>query len=175
MSTYREVLRKIALENDGYLTPQLVEEHGVPAVELRKLAARGAFLKQARGVYRDPLYPDDAYDFLREALLSVGEQAYLRGETVLEVLSIGDFNPAKINIASPQRHRKAIPSHIDIQKVSMQELVTRYRGMRAQKAAAALREVRFQTMADRWWSAVEEAYDRGYILAREKRELELLR
>jgi len=40
--TYRQVLQEIARSSHGVVTTQQAREAGIPAVELRKIAARGA-------------------------------------------------------------------------------------------------------------------------------------
>ena len=175
MATYRDTLRRAAIEHDGYVTAAIAKQHGVPAVELRKLASRGAFEKRQRGVYRDPYFPPtDEFDHLREALLTLGDGAYLTGETVLEVLGIGQLNPHHIHIASPKRHRRQLPSHWKIYPAKPGCRIMRYNGMPAQHVAEALKEVFPHVMPDRWVAMVDHATQEGFVRATKSKELKEL-
>ena len=61
-ATYRDRVRQIALGAYGYVTTRQAAEVGVPAVELRKLAARGALVNVAYGLYRVPDAPASVLD-----------------------------------------------------------------------------------------------------------------
>lgn len=54
---YRDVVREIAFGEYGYITTKDAAAAGVPAVELRKLASRGALTNVAYGLYRVPDAP----------------------------------------------------------------------------------------------------------------------
>ncbi|MCQ9371379.1 hypothetical protein NQ024_09010 [Corynebacterium sp. 35RC1] len=172
MANYREVLKNASFENDGYITPKIAQNHGVPAIELRKLASRGAFVKKQRGVYRDPHYPSvDEYDYLREAVLTLGDGAYITADTVLEILGIGNLNPRLIHLASQKRHRRKLPDHWKLRKANRSERVVRYNGIPAQHAADALKEVKPYVMPERWEVMVDQAKDEGFILNKHYKEL----
>lgn len=163
MATYRTVLRQLAADNDGYLTPRMAEEAGVPAVELRKLASRGAFERKLRGVYREPLYPADALDPLRELLLSLGEETYLAEDTVLALHGLADVNPRNVYVASPLRHQRELPENVTIVKAREGARVTYVDGLPCQHVSDALRAVRGKLMRERFDEAVEEARLEGLI------------
>ena len=172
METYREKLRQIALENDGYVTPALARARGVPDVELRKLAARGAVEKRERGVYRDPYYPAaDEFDFLREIILTLGAGVHACGETALQVTGIGELNPKNVYLASPRRHRRKVPRTWRIRSAPADTQVKKYHGIPSQPVAEALVEVRPTVMTDRWEAMVEDAYQEGFIRGKQYREL----
>lgn len=168
---YRELLRELASENDGYLTPRLAEDAGVPAVELRKLASRGAFDKRQRGVYRDPYYPISDDDRAREYLLMLGEEAYIADESVLAFLHVADVNPRKMVIASPRRHQRSFPEELVVRKQRDNEKTTYYRGLHCQQAADALRAVSNKILPERALHAIEELHLQGLLTRSESAEL----
>ena len=107
--TYRQIVREIAIDSYGYVTTTQAVAAGVPAIELPKLAARGGLDHVAYGLYRVPDLPSTAYDQFAEALLRVGEGAYLHGESVLALLGLADVNPRHIKVAVPRRARTSLP------------------------------------------------------------------
>lgn len=169
--TYREALRYAAGENHGYLTPELAEHYGVPKVELRKLASRGAFVKIARGVYRDPFFPAGEHDQLRELLLMVGEGAYLAGDSVLALLELADVNPQKVTIASPRRHQREFPAVLDVIKAQPGDEPRLYHGLPCQSVAQAIRLSAPGLMRERVEEAIFDARENGYLLRREHNAL----
>src|SRR5690606_11909415 len=81
--TYRQAIRELALDNYGFVTTRTARRAGVPAVELPKLASRGGLVNVAYGLYRVLDVPVTPFDQFAEALLRVGDGAYLHGESVL--------------------------------------------------------------------------------------------
>src|SRR5690554_940416 len=96
--TYREVVREIALDNYGFVTTGAARMAGVPAVELPKLASRGGLVNVAYGLYRVPDVPATPYDQFAEALLRVGDGAYLHGESVLALHGLAAVNPRQVKV-----------------------------------------------------------------------------
>jgi len=90
---YRDVVREIAYDNYGYVTTKDALDAGVPAVELPKLAARGGLMNVAYGLYHVPDVPPTRFDQFAQALLRVGEGAYLHGESVLALFGLADVSP----------------------------------------------------------------------------------
>ncbi|MFD5869234.1 type IV toxin-antitoxin system AbiEi family antitoxin domain-containing protein [Corynebacterium sp. NPDC060344] len=171
VGTYRDRLRAVAADNDGYVTPRLAEDAGVPAVELRKLAARGAFEKKMRGVYRDAFHPAGVNDPLRELLLSLGEGAHLAAETVLALHGLGDVNPRRVYVASPQRHQRALPENVVLLKAIDGARVTYVDGLPCQPVSDALGAVRGKLLGERFDEALDRALHEGLIRARDHDEL----
>ena len=138
--TYRQIVREIAIDSYGYVTTTQAVAAGVPAIELPKLAARGGLDHVAYGLYRVPDLPSTAYDQFAEALLRVGEGAYLHGESVLALLGLADVNPRHIKVAVPRRARPSLPPFVELTHVKADVRTTLYEGLRAQSVADALLE-----------------------------------
>ena len=169
--TYREVLRQVAVGNHGIVTTRQAEEAGVPAVELRKLAARGALDHIARGVYRHHLVPFDQKTDLAAALARVGPDAHLHGETVLAMFDLGYVDPVTVQVVAPRRVRAKLPNTIRVTvRASIEPSeVTIYDGLRATTVFKALTECVPRLMTERLTVAADEALEKKLINPKERK------
>ena len=169
--TYRELLRQVAVSNHGIVTTQQAEAAGVPAVELRKLAARGALTHIARGVYRHLLVPFDQKTDLAAALARVGPDAHLHGETVLAMFDLGYVDPVTVQVVAPRRVRAALPKTVRVTvrtKIAPDE-VTTYDGLRTTTVFNALAECVPRLMTERLTGAADEALEKNLINQKERK------
>ena len=164
---YREVVREIALDHYGYVTTEQAAEAGVPAVELPKLAARGGLENVAYGLYRVPDIPPTAYDQFAEALLRVGEGAYLHGESVLALFGLADVNPRQIKVAVRRRARPKLPPFVELTQVKDDTPTTFYEGLEAQPVAEAILECRGRIERGRLLEAAKQARKEGLLITTE--------
>lgn len=164
---YRDVVREIALDHYGYVTTRAAVEAGVPAVELPKLAARGGLTNVAYGLYRVPDVPPTQYDQFAEALLRVGEGAYLHGESVLALFGLADVNPKQIKVAVPRRTRPQLPAYVALTHVKDETPTTFYEGLKAQRVADAILECRGRIETDRLLEAAKQARQEGLLTTSE--------
>jgi predicted transcriptional regulator of viral defense system len=165
---YRQTVREIALDQYGYITTRAAADAGVPAVELRKLAARGALTNVAYGLYRLADAHPTEYDQFAEALLRVGDGAYLRGDAVLAMHHLALVNPRRIRVGVPRRVRAVLPEFVDLREDDMpEEDLTDYEGLRATTVARALLDCRGQVMTERLLDAAKQAKAEGLLTGRE--------
>lgn len=164
---YRDVVREIALDHYGYVTTRGAAEAGVPAVELPKLAARGGLKNIAYGLYRMPDVPPTRYDQFAEALLRVGDGAYLHGESVLALFGLADVNPKQIKVAVPRRARPQLPAYVALTHVKDETPITLYEGLKAQPVADAILECRGRIETDRLLDAAKQARQEGLLTTSE--------
>lgn len=164
---YRDVIRELALDNYGYVTTKDAVGAGVPAVELPKLAARGGLENVAYGLYRVSDVPATAFDQFAEALLRVGNGAFLHGESVLALLGLADVNPRQIQVAVPRRARPQLPSFIELTRVADSPATTTYQGLTAQPVADALVECRGRIETKRLLDAARQARAAGLLTTAE--------
>lgn len=165
---YRQTVREIALDQYGYITTRDAADAGVPAVELRKLAARGALTNVAYGLYRLADARPTDYDQFAEALLRVGDGAYLRGDAVLAMHHLALVNPRRIRVGVPRRVRAALPEFVDQREEEIPEgELTDYEGLRSTTVARALIDCRGQVMTERLLDAAKEAKAEGLLTGRE--------
>lgn len=109
---YRTAVYKVADEHHGYVTTALAQAAGVPSVEVRKLASRGGMTNIAHGLYRvDGIDGGDRAAYA-EAVLRVGDDAHLMGDSVLAFHELALVNPRYITVGSPRRVRRDLPEHI---------------------------------------------------------------
>jgi predicted transcriptional regulator of viral defense system len=138
---------------------------GVPAVEMRKLTARGALARMGHGVYRHTGVPPDQWTELTATLASVGEDAFLEGDTVLAMFDLALVNPSKIFVGTPRRRRTGPPPHTVVTfrpQVEESDLTT-YEGLRCVTVRRALIDGIPHLLGERALKAVTEAQRRGLI------------
>jgi len=164
---YREVVREIALDHYGYVTTKAAYEAGVPAIELPKLAARGGLENVAYGLYRVPDIPPTVYDQFAEALLRVGDGAYLHGESVLALFGLADVNPRRIKVAVRRRARPKLPPFVELTQVKGDARTTFYEGLEAQSVADAILECRGRIETERLMDAAKQARAEGLLTTTE--------
>lgn len=165
---YRQTVREIALDQYGYVTTTDAADAGVPAVELRKLASRGALINVAYGLYRLADARPTEYDQFAEALLRVGDGAYLRGDAVLALHHLALVNPRRIRVGVARRVRAALPDFIELREEERPKSeLTDYEGLRSTTVAEALLDCRNQVMTERLVDAAKQAKAAGLLTGRE--------
>ena len=163
--TYRRRLHGAAQDHFGFVTTEMAAELGVPGVELRKLAARGGLTNVAYGVYRFDDVPVGDLDQFMEAVLQVGPDAFLTGETVLAMHDLALVNPTKVRVGVQKRVRAKLPPHIDLVRMTVpEEDLVEYEGIPSTTVERALRDCIGRVMPDRLLEAVERARIEGLLL-----------
>lgn len=162
---YRHDLWEIAASRNGVVTIAEAEDAGVPAVEVRKLAARGALRAYSQGVYTHRDVPTTPLTEPTAAVALAGEGAFLHRESVLGLLGLGQFNPPKVRVGTRRRVRRILPEWMELENRSdvSDEDLTRYEGIPATTVRRALEDMRHRTPPDRWEALVEEALRRDLI------------
>jgi len=170
--TYRRRLHERALDQYGYVTTQDADELGVPAVELRKLRQRGGLEHIGQGLYRFEDIPTTPRDEFMEAVLRVGEDAVLVGDTVLALQDLGRAHPRHIRIATPRRVRRRLPPFITVEQREVPRAKrTTYEGIPTMTVAEAIRDCRGLLMPERLVEAAVEAARAGLIRKTEANRL----
>ncbi|WP_147918621.1 type IV toxin-antitoxin system AbiEi family antitoxin domain-containing protein [Ruania zhangjianzhongii] len=164
---YRNIVREIALDHYGYVTTKEAVAAGIPAVELPKLAARGGLDNVAYGLYRVPDIPPTDFDQFAEALLRVGEGAYLHGESVLALFRLSDVNPRRVRVAIRRRARPQLPAFVELTQAKEDVPTTLYAGLEAQPVADAILECRGRIETERLRAAAEQARAEGLLTTTE--------
>ena len=163
--SYRHDLWEIAAEQHGMVTILEAEDAGVPAVEVRKLAHRGALQAHGKGVYVHRDVPTTDLTQPATAVALAGNDAFLQREAVLDLLGIGHFNPHRIRVATRRRVRRTLPGWVSLEKRAdvPDEDLTQYEGIPATTARRALEDVRDRMPPERWITLVDQAYRRELI------------
>lgn len=167
--TYREVVRDIAHDNFGYVTTKEAAAWDVPGPELRKLAARGALTNVGYGIYRSTEVPAGAHDQFAEALLRVGEDAYLTADAVLALHDLALVNPRRIRVGTRRRVRAHLPAFVEVVTKDVPEAeLTTYEGLRSTTVAQALLDCRGVVMRERLRDGLREAWQKGLLTPAER-------
>ena len=171
--SYRRDLWEIAAENHGVVTVLEADDAGVPAVEVRKLAHRGALKPYGKGVYVHQDVPADELTQPAVAAALAGDGAFLQREAVLDVLRLGQFNPRRIRVANRRRVRRTLPDWVDLEvraDIADEEL-TQHEGIPATTVQRALKDVFDRMPVERWRALVDQAHRRELIDDRDATEL----
>lgn len=166
--SYRRTLRELAFDSHGVVTLRDAEGAGVPAVEVRKLAARGALTRIGQGVYRMNEVPTDRLDEFAAAVALVGQDAVLIDDAVLAALGLAQVNLRSIRVASPGRVRRHLPSTVEVVNCSVPESDQEdIGGIPAMNLRSALLGSRGRIMAERLIEAAQQAAKRGLLSSEE--------
>lgn len=162
---YRQELWEIAASRNGVMTVAEAEDAGVPAVEVRKLATRGALRGYGQGVYTHRDVPTTALTEPTIAVALAGDGAFLHRESVLGLLGLGQFNPPKVRVGTCRRVRRTLPRWMELENRPdvPDEDLTRYEGIPATTVRRALEDMRDRMPAERWRAVVDEALRRELI------------
>ncbi len=162
---YRQDLWEIAASRNGVVTIAEAEDAGVPAVEVRKLAARGALRACGQGVYAHRDVPRTPFTEPTIAVALAGDGAFLHRESVLDLLGLGQFNPPKVRVGTRRRVRRTLPEWMELENRSgvLDEELTHYEGISATTVQQALKDMRERIPPDRWEALVYEALRRDLI------------
>jgi len=162
---YRQDLWEIAASRNGVVTVAEAEDAGVPAVEVRKLAARGALRAYGQGVYTHRDVPTTRFTEPTIAVALAGEGAFLQRESVLDLLGLGQFNPPKVRVGTRRRVRRKLPEWMELENRPdvPDEDLTSYDGVPATTVRRALEDMRDRMSPERWRTVVDEALGRDLI------------
>jgi len=162
---YRQDLWEVAASRNGVVTVDEAEDAGVPAVEVRKLAARGALKAYGQGVYAHRDVPTTQFTEPTIAVALAGDGAFLHRESVLDLLRLGQFNPPKVRVGTRRRVRRTLPDWMELESRPdvLDEDLTCYEGIQATNVRRALGDMRDRMPPDRWEALVDEALRRDLI------------
>lgn len=170
---YRHDLWEVAAEHHGVVTVSVAEDAGVPAVEVRKLAHRGALRSLGQGVYVHCDVPSTDLTQPATATALAGNQSFLHRESVLDILQLGQFNPHRVLVATRRRVRRNLPEWIDLEYRTdvPDDDLTHLEGIPATTARRALMDVRERMPPERWTTLVEQALRSDLVDSRDFPEL----
>jgi hypothetical protein len=166
-SGYRSVVYHLASQHHGYVTTAMAEAVGVPPVEVRKLAYRGGLSNVARGLYRIDGIDGGERAPYAEAVLRVGEDAHLVGDSVLAFHDLALVNPQRIAVGTPRRVRRDLPDHIKLVHVRIDPAdLTEYDGVRSATVERAIKDSIGSVMPERLAEATRNAANEGLLRRR---------
>lgn len=162
---YRRDLWEIAAASHGVLTVRAAEDAGVPGVEVRKLASRGALTGYGQGVYSHREIPWSRYTQPMIAVSLGGEGAFLHREAVFDLLELGQFNPRSIRVGTNRRVRRSLPEWMVLEPrydISNTQ-ITMYERVPSTTVQQALKDVRTSMPSERWDVLIAQADHRELI------------
>lgn len=169
MTKYEDIYR--AVDDFGLISSSDAKELGVSNAELVQMARRGKLERVARGVYRMPVWPYQEAAPYALAVKSVGEGAYLYGESVAALLGLVPTDPSRITVATKTRVRKNLGSAVCITSGRPSDKVTSYEGVPSQFVGDALVVASRSIGSVRALQGADEALRLGYINAQEHNEI----
>lgn len=147
MTTAREQLWDVAIDQYGYLTQGDARELRIDRLAVDMLCSRGQLERVAHGVYRFPQFPVTAYDPYMLAVLWTGTPAAcLSHDTALAAYEVCDINPDRIHITVP-RSRRIRRAGGELYVVHQQDLNDHQIGWWQQIPTATLPTAMFQCIA----------------------------
>jgi predicted transcriptional regulator of viral defense system len=167
--TYRQRLWDRAIDQFGYVTTQDAIDLQVPPKELPKLAEHAGLEHVAYGLYRFTQVPPTDSDQLAEAVLRVGGDAHITGDTVLVLHDLVSLAPRRVRIGVGRRTRTQVPKWIELHKEMLPNAeITVYDGIRSATVARALVDCRAYMMPSRLREATHAARAKGLLTRREE-------
>ena len=170
MNSYEKIYDE-SIGNYGLITSARASELGISNMALVLLAQRGRLLHVGRGLYRLAHYVPTEYDGYAQAVMLVGENAYLYGESVIALLNLAPTNPAYFYVAQSGRSRKVLPSEIILKTAEPGYAPILIQGIRCQRVGDAILAAKDTIPSDRLLDAAREAYRTGHIDKEESQRL----
>jgi predicted transcriptional regulator of viral defense system len=163
-ATYRRKLHERAFERYGYFTTKDAAELAVPLIALGMVLRRGGLTHISYGLYRFDDVPVTGREAYMEAVLRVGEDAFLMADAVLALHDLALVNPTRLRVGTSRRSRPRVPRTIQIVRtdISPQDL-TVYESIPSTTVARALTDSLGIVMTERLVAAANEAAERGLL------------
>lgn len=163
-TTGRRTLHERALERYGYITTHDAAELGINLNALHAIVNRGGLTRVGHGVYRFDDVPATGREPYMEAVLAVGEDAFLVADAVLALHDLALVNPTRIRVGTRRRRYKTLPPTIEMVVTEIgDEDLTVYEAIPCTTVARALADCVGIVMTDRLLAAAHEAAERGLL------------
>lgn len=169
--TYYDEIYEAAADNYGLISNAQAKELGVSDKELSRLTKDGRLERVGHGIYRIFHHVPEPNDPYALAVMRVGPEAYLYGESVIVMHGLAPTNPAHMYVATPKRVRKKLPKHLHVVRRGDRGDVSSYEGVPSQAIPAAIKSCKDTVMPERLIEAARNARTKGLITTAEKAEL----
>ena len=101
-----ENIYEIVTDNHGLITSARAREVEISSNELVRYAKRGRIAKVGHGLYQLEQWVPELNDAHAWAVMSVGPDALLYGESVIAMLGLTPTNPIRTFVATPRRTQR---------------------------------------------------------------------
>ena len=166
-----EYIYEIAAGNHGLITSAQAREAGVSNNELVQYAKRGRIAKVGHGLYQLEQWVSGPSDTFAWAVMSVGPDALLYGESVIAMLDLAPTNPTRMFVATPRRTRRKLPESIKAEWIRGIKPTAAYNGIPCQSAHDAILACEGKMLPDRLEAAARAAHEQGLISKQQYRTL----
>jgi predicted transcriptional regulator of viral defense system len=172
-ATYRRRLHERALEQYGYITTRDAAEMDIPRAGLQMVARRGGLSHVGYGVYRFDDVPATERDGYMEAVLLVGDGAFLEADAVLALHDLALVNPRRLRVRTTARVRKTLPPTVQVLWPTHIPEADRtvYEGIPCTTVARALTDCIGIVMRERLIDAANDAAERGLLRRNERADV----
>lgn len=162
MTKYEDIF-DIAADNHGLITSAQAREAGITNNELVQYAKRGRVTKVGHGLYQLTQWVPEQNDAYAWAVMSVGPDAVLYGESVIAMLGLALINPTRMFVATPRRTRRKLPDSIKVEWVRSIRPTATYNGIPCQSEHDAILACKGKIPPDRLEAAARTAHEQGLI------------
>jgi hypothetical protein len=171
MKSYDEIWG-FAEDHHGIITSNQAVKLGVGRKNLVAMAQRGTLDRIGHGVYMLSHHVPAQNDVFAMSVAVCGENAYLRGASVVALLNLAATNPGLMYVGAPGRVRRNLPSGYILQDRSPSRTVE-YDGIPSQPIGDAILSALADGSieSDRLEEAAEEAVRQGLLSDDEYGEL----
>ena len=108
MTAYEQIW-PVAEDHYGIITTAKARELGVSKQSMTAMVQSGRLTRLGHGVYQVQHHVPGLNDVYAFANAVVGEDAYLRGASVLYMLRLTPANPTAFYVGTPKRVRRRLP------------------------------------------------------------------
>lgn len=162
-----DVIYELTVDSYGLVTAAEAKKAGVVGAELNRYVADGRLVRLGHGLYRLARYIPTKYDRYAEAVMQVGNGAFVFGESALAMHGLSPIDSEYITVATVRRVRKHLPSWLVMVNVTNGVPQTVYEGIPTQTVADALRTCKTSDRAIRLEVVVEDARNKGLLTEEE--------
>lgn len=153
----------IAVDNHGLVSSAQAKQAGISNNEMVQYAKRGRIVKVGHGLYKLARWVPESNDVYAWAVLSVGADAWLYGESVIAMLGLVPANPDRIFVASSKRVRRQLPEGVTVERIEGEKPSSSYDGIPCQSVYDAILACREELFSERLKAATKAARDQGLI------------
>ena len=154
---------EFAANNHGLITSAQTREAGISNNELVQYAKRGRIAKVGHGIFQLEQWVPDPSDTYAWAVISVGPDALLYGESVITMFGLAPTNPTRMFAATPRRTQRKLPDSIKVEWLRGIKHTATYNGTPCQSAQDAILACKGKMPPDRLEAAAQAGHEQGLI------------
>ena len=166
MTAYEQIW-PVAEDHYGIITSARAKQFGVSKQSMVAMEKTGRLVRLAHGVYQVRHHVPTPNDVYAISVAMAGDEAYLRGASVLYMLGLTPVDPSTVYVGTPRRVRKKLPPGFSVKHNRPYFCVEYdgYEGIQCQKLVDAFREAIADgaVESDRIAQAADKAKEKGLM------------